>query len=134
MLVLDKPNFPIEFGSLVMLVPDKSNSINEVKFLSEPGSSFNPLHPDNEKFLSFTNAPSSSGKSVRPLHSSIFNSINDTRSPMKLSILFKLKQSAIVNLSKRKHLEKFGIVVMPEHRVTDRTFKFCALYKKWMAF
>ncbi|KAK3438509.1 hypothetical protein EUGRSUZ_C03133 [Eucalyptus grandis] len=107
----------MEFGSLAMRVPDKSNSVNEVKFPSESGSSLNLLQCRKEKHLSFTSAPTSFGKSVKFEQSIIFNSINDRRSPMKLSILFRPEHLARVNLSKAKHLEMFGIVVMPEHQI-----------------
>ncbi|KAK3416954.1 hypothetical protein EUGRSUZ_H02700 [Eucalyptus grandis] len=80
----------MEFGILAMVVCDKFNSINEVKFPSETGSSLKPKHPSNEKRLSFTSDPTSLGKSIRSMHPSISNTINDCRSLMKLSILFRL--------------------------------------------
>ncbi|KAF7850756.1 hypothetical protein BT93_L5049 [Corymbia citriodora subsp. variegata] len=110
----------MEFGSSAMPVLDKSNSINEVKFSRELGSSFNPRHPRNEKRLSFTNAPASLGKFVRHGHHSISNAINNCRCPMKLSILFSWLHLLRVNLSKPKHIEKFGFVMIQIHIVRSK--------------
>ncbi|KAF7847836.1 hypothetical protein BT93_L2527 [Corymbia citriodora subsp. variegata] len=119
----------MESGSFSILVCDKSNSINEVKFPSELGSSLNLEQCRNDKCLSFPSAPTSSGKSIKFMQLLISNSINNDSPPMKLSSLFNLLHLERVSLSKPEHLEKSGIVLMPSHLTRDRNFKFRALCK-----